>query len=118
MKINFNDVSDWFKDKFNLANQNGKIRKSKKKIERKYNNLVEEMSELTSKYIDLLEQKSTSFDLYLNYKNQCEELTKEKREFKRQNALLTETVNSQEEELLELYKKVEKKKNGRTKNTK
>lgn len=92
MKQIFLETSDWFKDKLNLANQNGRIRKSKRKIEKNYKDLVEEMSELNSKYTNLLEQKSEQFDLYLHYKKQCEELTKEKREMKKEIALLNEKV--------------------------
>lgn len=109
MKINFNDMSDWFKEKINLASQNNKIRRNKKQLEKKYILVIDEMSELNSKYIALLEEKSQKFDLYINYKTQCEELVKEKRELKRQNALLAETINSQEEEILKLSKKIKKK---------
>lgn len=97
MKQMFLETSDWFKDKLNLANQNGRIRKSKRKIEKNYKDLVEEMSELNSKYTNLLEQKSEQFDLYLHYKKQCEELTKEKREMKKEIALLNERIRDCEE---------------------
>ena len=111
MKQIFEETSEWFKEKFDLVNQNRIMRTSKKQLEKKYTKVIDEINELNSKYISLLEEKSEKFDLYLYYKSQCEELVKERRELKRQNALLTETVNSQEQEILKLSKKTKSKNN-------
>lgn len=110
MKQIFEETSEWFKEKFDLVNQNRIMRTSKKQLEKKYTKVIDEINELNSKYISLLEEKSEKFDLYLHYKTQCEEFVKERRELKRQNALLTETVNSQEQEILKLSKKIKPKK--------
>lgn len=90
--IKFEELSIWFIDKFSVHKKNRIMRRTKKSIERKYNLLVEEMNELNHKYIKLLEEKSNKFDLYIQYKDQCESLTKERKELKKQNTLLNEQI--------------------------
>lgn len=70
---------DLFKDKNKLSYENMKMRKCKFEIEQEKNLLQNDLRELQSKYIELLESKSEQFDLYVKYQNQCEELIKEKK---------------------------------------
>ena len=54
---------DWFKNKKQLIDENAKIKKGKENIESKFNQMLEDLDEIKSKYINLLEQKSEKFDL-------------------------------------------------------
>ena len=67
-----------------------KICNSKKIIEDCYEKLKESFDEIQKKYIELLEEKSEKFDLYLSYKEQCKNLTDEKKKLKKEVALLKE----------------------------
>ena len=103
---------DWFKNKKQLIDENAKIKKGKENIESKFNQMLEDLDEIKSKYINLLEQKSEKFDLYIKYLNQCDDLTKEKRELKRQLAESTEmyiTLSKTNEELNKQNEKLERK---------
>ena len=77
---------DWFNNKNSLINENSKIKKGKKEIEQKYNNLLECLEEVNKKYVNLLEQKSEQFDLYVKYQKLCEEFSKDKKDLKKQLA--------------------------------
>lgn len=85
---------DNFKENRELIKENSKIRKGKHNIEQKYNQALEDMDTIKKKYIDLLENKSEQFDLYISYQKQCDELAKEKRELKKQLAEANEMCNS------------------------
>ena len=89
-------IKDWFKEKFQdeVEIEVEKIKKGKMQIEEKYHLLLEDMENLSNKYISLLEQKSERFDLYVDYQNQCADLLKEKKEYKKQLAESTETCRS------------------------
>lgn len=100
------------KDNFNLAKENIKIRKGKKQIEEKYNQMLEQVDEIQKKYTELLEQKGESFDLYIKYQKMCEDMAKERRELKKQLALSNEecnALNEKNDELTKQIKKVERK---------
>lgn len=99
---------DWFKDKSQLVDENMKIRKGKFIVEQKCNEMLEEITEISKKYTALLEQKSESFDLYVNYQNQCDCLVKEKRELKKTLAETNEFCNSLTKINGDLTSKVEK----------
>ena len=85
---------DWFKSKNKLIVENNIIKKSKKNVEEKYSLLFEKYSEISNKYINLLEEKSQQFDLYIKYQKLCEELSKDKKELKKQLAETQEECNS------------------------
>ncbi len=101
-------LKDWFKEKNKLVDENMKIRKGKFDIEQKYNQMLEDMNEISVKYTNLLEQKSEQFDLYVKYQNQCFELTVEKKDLKKQLAETNEMCNSLTECNTDLTKQVEK----------
>lgn len=84
------NVIDWCKNKSKLIDENTKIRKGKHEVEKKFNEMLEDMNEIEKKYIELLEKKSEQFDLYLKYQGECKELANEKKDLKKQLA------NSQE----------------------
>ena len=93
---------DWFNNKNSLINENSKIKKGKKEIEQKYNNLLECLEEVNKKYVNLLEQKSEQFDLYVKYQKLCEEFSKDKKDLKKQLAETQEewtSLNTKNEEL-------------------
>ncbi len=75
-----------------LQNEKEKICKAKEQVENKTSELTQELEDLQQKYISLLEEKSEKFDLYLQYQIQCKELADDKRELKKQNALLNEQL--------------------------
>lgn len=99
---------DWFKEKKQLIDENYKIKKGKKTIEEKYNQILDDLDEIQKKYINILEEKSEKFDLYINYQTQCEELTKDKKELKKQLADSTTIINSLKTDNEEIQKKYEK----------
>lgn len=82
------------KEKGQLIDENMKIRKGKYDVEQKYNQLLEDIDDIQKKYTCLLEQKSEQFDLYIKYQQQCEELSKGKKELKKQLAETNEMCNS------------------------
>ena len=84
---------DWFKNKKQLIDENSKIRKGKENVECKLRKLLEQLDEMQKKYINILEEKSGQFDLYIKYQNQCENLIKEKKELKKQFAEKNEKYN-------------------------
>ena len=99
---------DYLKDKKQLIDENSKIKKGKESIENKINLILEDLDDIQKKYINILEQKSEQFDLYIKYQNQCDELTKEKRELKKQLAETNEICNSLTESNESLIKQIEK----------
>ena len=99
---------EWFRDKKQLITENSKIRNGKKEIEKKYNELLEEIDSIQKKYINILEQKSDQFDLYIKYQNQCVDLAAEKKELKKQLADKTEECSVLSEENEKLTKKITK----------
>lgn len=101
-------IIDWFKDKKQLIDENSKIKKGKESVENKFNLMLEDLDDIQKKYINILEQKSEQFDLYIKYQNQCDELTKEKRELKKQLAETNEICNSLTDSNDNLTKQVEK----------
>jgi len=92
---------DWFKSRSTLINENMKISKGKFKAENKLKEVTDKLANISIKYVDLLEQKSEQFNLYIKYQNQCVELATEKKELKKQLAISNETCD-------ELTKKIEK----------
>lgn len=101
-------ILNLFRDNEKLENENTKMRFGKKQVERRYN-------ELNEKYVELLEWKSEQFDLYLDYQKRCEELTKEKRDLKRQLADTTEELKVQTDHVSILEGKLNKTKQKATK---
>ena len=101
-------IFDLFKDKIKLATENMNMRKSKFEVEQERNKLNEELAEIQTKYIELLEAKSNQFDLYVKYQNQCVELANEKRELKKQCAETKEALTSSEERNISYEKEVQR----------
>ena len=99
---------DWFKDKTKLISENEKIRKEKNAVELKYKTLQSDYTDISKKYVGFLEQKAEKFDLYIKYQEQCEKLTEEKKEFKRQLAETNEKCTLLGETNVELTKEIEK----------
>lgn len=99
---------DYFKDQEDIINEKNTICKNKKKTEKKFNQMLEDLNDITTKYTELLEQKSEQFDLYIKYQKQCEELTKEKRSLKKQLAETNEMCNSLTETNEKMSKTIEK----------
>lgn len=99
---------NWFKDKKTLIDENMKIRKGKYDVEQKYNEMLEDLDIIEKKYIDILEQKSERFDLYIKYENQCVELARERRELKKDLALAQEEITRLSNEITKLEKENKK----------
>lgn len=102
---------DYFKNQEEVINERNTICKNKKKTEKKFNQMLEDLNDITTKYTELLEQKSEQFDLYIKYQKQCEDLAKEKRSLKKQLAETNEMCNlltSNNEEMSEKIDKLEK----------
>lgn len=91
-----------------LIDENAKIRKGKREVEDKYNQMLEDIEMIQKKYTSLLEEKSEHFDLYIKYQQQCEELAKEKRNLKKQLAETNEMCNSLTEINEEMSDTIEK----------
>ena len=103
---------NWFKEKRTLIDENMKIRKGKYDIEQKFNAMLEDIHIIENKYTEILEQKSTQFDLYVKYQNQCVELARERRELKKDLALAQEEITrltNENEKLTKENKKLERK---------
>ena len=84
-------IKDLFNiDRINLAKENEKIRKSKKRVEEEFEEYKESVDELKNKYIALLEEKCDGFDKYIHYEQECVKLADEKRELKKELALANE----------------------------
>ena len=96
--------TNWFKDKNTLIDENMKIRKGKHEVEQKLNEMLEDIHTIEKKYVDILEQKSTQFDLYVKYQNQCVELARERRELKKDLALAQEEITRLSSEITKLEK--------------
>lgn len=99
---------DNFKEKKLLIDENAKIRKGKRDVEDKYNQMLEDIDIIQKKYTSLLEEKSDHFDLYIKYQQQCEDLSKEKRSLKKQLAETNEMCNSLTKINDEMTKTIEK----------
>ena len=99
---------EWFKDKNKLIIENSKMRKGKKDVEKKYEEALEHLENITLKYVGLLEQKSEAFDLYIKYEHQCAELTTERRELRKELAEKSEQNSALELENSQLKSKLDK----------
>ena len=103
---------DYLKDKQQLVDENLKLRRAKHQVEQDIDSLNKDVLEISNKYISLLEQKSDQFDLYVKYQKQCEDLSKEKKEIKKQLAESEEICNSlisKNEDLTKTINKLERK---------
>lgn len=103
---------DVFKEKWQIADENMKMRKGKFEVEQKLIDKDKELEELNKKYINLLEEKSEQFDLYVKYQEQCVSYANDKRELKKQLAESNEKctmLSLQNEELIKKIDKLERK---------
>lgn len=101
-------ILEYFKDQEDIINEKNAICKNKKKTEKKFNQMLEDLNDITTKYTELLEQKSEQFDLYVKYQKQCEDLAKEKRSLKKQLAETNEKCNSLTDINAELAEKLKR----------
>lgn len=99
---------DYFKNQEDVIKEKNIICRNKKKTEKKFNQMLEDLNDITTKYTELLEQKSEQFDLYIKYQKQCEDLAKEKRSLKKQLAETNEMCNSLTEINEDITKNIEK----------
>ena len=105
-------IVDVFKEKWQIVDENMKMRKGKFEVEQKLIDKDKELEELNKKYINLLEEKSEQFDLYVKYQEQCVSYANDKRELKKQLAESTEKctmLSLQNEELIKKIDKLERK---------
>lgn len=109
---------DWFKSKKNLVDEKMESDKEAFKNKQNLDEVVDKLSTMTYKYIHLLEEKSEGFDLYVEYQKQCSELLTEKKELKKEVAILTEKNNTADLEIEKLTKQVEKLEKWKAKNKK
>lgn len=82
-------------DRIALANENEKIRQSKKNLECEFREYKDNTQELKDKYIALLEEKTKGFDLYIKYEEKCVEFANKNRELKKELALANENLTKQ-----------------------
>lgn len=75
-----------------LTEKNIETRKVKKQVEQIIDSLNENLLEISTKYIKLLEQKSEQFDLYVKYRDECVEFANKNKEQKKEIALLKEEI--------------------------
>ncbi len=105
-------IVDVFKEKWQIVDENMKMRKGKFETEQKLIDKGRELEEINKKYINLLEEKSEQFDLYVKYQEQCVSYANEKRELKKQLAESNEKctmLSLQSEELIKKIDKLERK---------
>lgn len=105
-------IVDVFKEKWQIVDENMKMRKGKFETEQKLIDKGRELEEINKKYINLLEEKSEQFDLYVKYQEQCVSYANEKRELKKQLAESNEKctmLSLQNEELIKKIDKLERK---------
>lgn len=105
-------IVDVFKEKWQIIDENMKMRKGKFETEQKLIDKGRELEEINKKYINLLEEKSEQFDLYVKYQEQCVSYANEKRELKKQLAESNEKctmLSLQNEELIKKIDKLERK---------
>lgn len=109
---------DWFRSKKALIDEKMESDKEAFKNKKNMEEVIEKLSDITSKYIKVLEEKAEGFDLYIEYQKQNSELLNEKKELKKEVAILTEKNNTANLEIEKLTKQVEKLEKWKAKNKK
>jgi len=104
-----------FKDNKEIAEENSRIRRGKKAVERELLETEEKLEEITDKYILLLEEKGEGFNQYIHYHDLCVELNdtvkknkKEMADLKNEIKQLTSIISEKDEIITKIEKENKK----------
>ena len=91
------EIKDLTEDNERLERRVGEVKSERDAEIEKSKEIAEHDRETQEKYVQLLEEKSEKFDLYLDYQNKAKELSDEVRRLKRELATALENEKKAEE---------------------